>query len=164
VDDGVYQKALGKAGDVLGESLAQSLADELTEGVSEEPDFSAVIETIGSNVGESIFQGVGYLIDNASGIVGNISTAIQQGNDYATWADPLSSMLGVGAPPLGYDGGQGSIGTDDGGAGASRVQGGATDGGSGDGSAGDGGGGVVDGGGGDGVFGGVIDGFFGFGD
>jgi len=90
-DDGPFEKRLEAAGEIIGKSIAQASATEETGG--ELPEISMAMEAFGEKTGGLIGKTAGFYIDNASAILKNAQTFVDQLNDYRTWADPFSSAM-----------------------------------------------------------------------
>lgn len=87
-DNGPFEQTLQRAGEAIGQAVADALAFAEESQWGELPSASMMSEFIGSNAGGMIGKTAGFYIDNASTILNNAQTLMNQLNDYRTWMDP----------------------------------------------------------------------------
>ena len=92
-DNGPFEQRLKQLGEIIGPYIAQGVADTDTGGLSENPVASHILDEAGELGGGMMGQVIGFYIDNASKIIQNANTLINQFNDPSTWSDPFSDGL-----------------------------------------------------------------------
>lgn len=92
-DNSSFEQRYQEVGEAIGPIILQGAADFVSEGAAEDPAVSGLIGLAGESVGGSVGTAIGFYRDNASAIIQNANTFVNQLNDYRTWSDPFSDNL-----------------------------------------------------------------------
>jgi hypothetical protein len=92
-DEGTFQDLCEQAGGIVAQAIVRTALTAETGGAWEElPEVNMFIDKAAEAAGSVVGKTMGFYMDNASTVLRNVNTLIEQLNDYRSWTDPFASF------------------------------------------------------------------------